>query len=242
MAETLEEGWLRHLEASGIGESKPATDLAALLRGKLELGAPGMYGFDVDEGPALERSDGRRLLARLVSDLALEVLRAMRGEPADASLAFRPNLDPYWQARWLEPQERIHELLCLTLDDPPSPLRLPVDETMRAAMTAIQLGNEVRGLFWLRKHREAGADPRRELALRRRQRDEEDLAANVFTREHRRVGLYELADLEESLALFSDAAESTRRAALLEDDPQVAKLAEAIAVARCARVGGLGQS
>jgi hypothetical protein len=229
VAELLEQGWLRSLDASGAAASSAGAALASFLRDKIEFSGSGLYGFHVDEGPLRDR-ETRVLFAGAVADLAHQTWVAIGGNPVHESLEFLVRLVPYLKAWWLESQEHLHALVRLSLDDEIKPLVLPVDAATRLLMRVVTIQDTVGFLSSCRRQSDPRADPLRELALRREQRDAWLSAGTIALPGDRPLEpLYELAKLEASLDLLDDAAATADLTGSLEQDSESAARARALA-------------
>lgn len=219
-AEYLVQCWLRVLESTN-----PDSSVVPFLRHRVEVGCAGMYGFHLDEDD-LAPVDARRLLAFAVERVAHDCLAAIQGASPDESLRFLTTHEPFYQARWLSLQERIHGLVRRSLDDTIPTLRLELDVELRLAVDAMRHDDEIRLLAHAR------IELPRQLDLRREQCELQCQARKFFDADVRKRALYELADIEEALGFLEAAAATTRKAAELEESAEIAELSREIAASR----------
>jgi hypothetical protein len=227
----LDAGWLRLLREWGEDSSEPGRSLAGFLEQIVEIDANGMLGFHLARGP-LESAEARRLFARLVEGLALEIVEAIHGQPRHESLAFLATHTPFFKAYWIAVQQDLHALVRESLAGEREPLELPLEEPLRKAAKVVAREGDLRLLIRMRSVGSAELDPTRELELRRELCALSGEVVDFFGADRVARSLSELGDLEESMGLLQQAAESTRRSAELEPDPELAQVMREIAEAR----------
>lgn len=213
-------------------ERVAATDaLEAFFREHLLRAGPGMFGLGLDEG-LLAHEEPRRELARVVVEVAQDIVDAAAGSPARESLGFLRTLTPDRQAAWVS-WERV---LVRWMTGAPPEATLRLAEPLASAGHALELNARLRFDF---DRRPARGEPSAEEADLRRRMCSLLLEARGFLgAELVRDELLALADVEESLGQLAEAARHTRKAAELHDDPEERSVALEIAALREAKDRG----
>lgn len=212
-AELHLEEWRAALSRSGARTTPEGRALEASFTRRLESGL-----YDVDFADAeLEGESVRRLLSRLVRELAQDVVSAAAGAAPRASLEFLAGHETRWRAAWVS-WERV---LVGWLADAP----LSIPEPLDTASRAFELSARAR--YASREGTRA-----EEAALRREVCDLLSQVTDFVGPDLVRDELLTLADIEEALGNLRLAALRTRAAAELCRDPEERRLALEIAAAR----------